>query len=272
MKIKSTRATLIAILASILSYGIAQACSPVDPTIIVKCSNLEVSIGADIPPEAGDTYEDIQNRRTTYALKNLQTIVLDCEEDLRPVLASFEQEIIKFLDYRNRNGTFIDGDLILEPYSIEKDLELQIDKNRLLSCGYNDSKHVGNWLIIFETSRTYCYDYWPTGGGWCPSTTISLEHFLLYLVTNFNLTTAPYLAGLLLVIVASIYFMWKLLKNRPVMKLWKIIALTIVILASELFLIVLPFWLIGQIIGWSSLFYILVLWYNQLKHKKFDST
>jgi len=271
LKNKPARIALIATLASLLSYSIVQACSPVEPTILVKCSNLEVSLIADSSPIAGESYDDIQKRWADNITKKLQAVVPDCAEDLSPVLDSFEQEIIKWLDYKNKRNAFLDGDLILEPYSTNRDFELQYKKNSLLSCSYEDYKHIGNWLIIFETSRVYCHTSVMNSLGACPTIIFSLGHFLFYLVTNFSLTASPYLASLFLAGTIIFYIWWILLKNRPVLKLWKIIALSMVILAVELFLIVMPFWLPGQIIGWVLFFYILVLWYKHLKNKKLVS-
>jgi len=250
LKNKSVRITIITILASILSYSIVQACSFPEPQIIIKCSNLEASIEAD-------------NQSPNDTFKNLQAIVPKCAEDLTPVLDSFKQEITKWLDHKNKRF-LLDRDLILEPYSVERDSELQKNENNLLSCRYEESKHVGNWLIIFETSRTYCL-FWHAPGEPCPNIFFSLTRFLFYLATTLNLTTLPYQLGSLLTGAAIIYIWRALLKNRPAMKRSKIVALSIVIFALELFLTIMPFWVLGQTIGLILFFYVLVLWYKQIK-------
>ena len=268
-KNKPTRIALLAILASLLSYSIAQACSPVMPTILVKCSNLEVSIVANTPRVEGDSYDDAQKRWANDTINNLYAVVQNCAEDLTPVLDSFEQEIVKWLDYKNnKRGAFLDGDLILEPYSANRNSELQKKKNDLSSCSYEEFNSVGNWLIIFETSRPYCYTFWHTPG-MCPSIILSLGHFLFYLVTSFSLTALPYLIALLVAGAIIIYAWWKFLNNRPALKLWRVVVLTIVVLVAELFMIVMPVWLFIQIIGWISLFGILVLWYKYFQNTKY---
>ena len=268
MKNQRTHVVLIAILASLLSYSIAVACSPVTPRILVKCSNLEVSIEGGSQPVTGDTYESILKKRVNATINNLWAVVPECEEDLIPVLPTFEQEIIKWLDYRNNKRGVLDGDLVLEPYSTRRDAELQQKKNNLLSCSYEEYQHFGEWLIVFETSRPYCYDFWYAPGA-CPSIILSLGHFLFYLVANFNLNALPYLLGLLSAGAALFYLVWRVLKNRPNLQAWKISVLSVVILAVELFLLVMPFWVIGQIVGWILVFYIAILWYKRLKNKEY---
>lgn len=235
------------------------------------CSNMEVSIEAGTQSVAGDTYESILKRRLEATINNLLAVVPDCDEDLTSVLPTFEQEIGKWLDYRNnKRGAFLDGDLVFEPYSTDRDSELRQKKNSLLSCSYEEYKHIGDWLIIFETSRPYCYDFWYAPGA-CPSVILSLGHFLFYLVANFNLNALPYLLGLLSAGAAIFHLVWRVLKNRPVLQAWKISVLSLVILAVELFLLVMPFWVIGQIVGWILVFYIAILWYKRLKNKNYVS-
>jgi hypothetical protein len=157
--------------------------------------------------------------------------------------------------------------LILEPYSSDKDAELSREKSNLLSCGYAEYEHVENWLIIFETGRPYCYDFW-YAPGMCPSINLSLVHFLFYLVTNLSLSGLPYLAGLLIAGTTIIYVWWKLLRNRPVVKLWIGITLSFAVLIAELFMIVMPVWLFVQIVGWIALFGLLVVWYKYFKESE----
>ncbi len=237
------------------------------PTIRVKCSNLETSILAQESQAMSETPEDYQERIVDETIKNLHAVIPTCTEDLTPALEAFEQEIIQWFQLKNRR-ILLDRDLILEPYSIARDSEIQKNKNNLFSCRYEESKHIGNWLIVSEMGRPYCNTSWYGSSGVCPTVVLSLGHFLYYLVTNLNLVALPYLAGLLFVGGAIIYVWWRLLKNQPVMQLWKIIALSAVILAIELFLIVIPFGVLGQIIGWILLFFLAVLWYKRLKNKK----
>ena len=270
LKSKSSRIILISILTVLLSYNVVYACSPIEPTIFVKCSNLEVSIVANRTPTEGDIYESVQERWVNDTIKNLYAIVPECAEDLTPILDSFEQEIVKWLDYKNKRGAFLDGDFILEPYSAGKDSELQTNKNSLLSCGYAEYKHIGNWLIIFETSRPYCHTFW-FAGGMCPSIIFSLGHFFFYLVMNFSLTTLPHFIVLLIAGSTTTYAWWIFLKKRPKLTRLKIISLSVVVFILELFLIVMPFWLWGQIIGWVLFIGVLVLWYKYLKNGEYVS-
>lgn len=264
MKNKFTHIVLMAFLASLLSYTIAQACSPISPRILVKCSNLEASIEGGSPPVAGDTYESALKKRVDATINNLLAVAPECEEDLTPVLPTFEEEIKKWLDYRNKRSAFLDGDLILEPYSAARDSELINRTNNLLSCDDEEYKHIGNWIIIFETSRPYCH----LVPGTCGSIILSLGHFLFYLVANISLTTLPYLAGLLFAGAAIIYAWWRILKNNSALKLWKILVLSSAVLVAELFLMIMPIWLPGQLIGWVLFFGLLVLWQKQFTNQK----
>ena len=264
LKNKYVHVTHIAILAALLSYSIVHACSPVEPLILIRCSNMQISIGPNTGPMEGESYKDRQERRVKETMSNLLAIAPECAEDLTPVLDSFEQELAVWLDYESRDA-FLDGDLILEPYSLEKDAELGREKGNLLSCGYAEYKHIDNWVIISETSRPYCHIVPAT----CGTVVLSLGNFLFYLVTNISIATLPYLAGFFLAGATIIYGWWKILKNRSMLKLWKMIVLCLGLLAGELFLIVMPFWLPGQIIGWVSFFGILVLWYKYFQNTKY---
>jgi hypothetical protein len=267
MKNKVAQIILITILASILSYSIAQACSLIAPTIFVKCSNLKTSILAHESRAIGETFEDFQKRVIDQTLKNLHAVTPQCKEDLTPALDMFEQEIVKWIEFNNRR-ILLDRDLILEPYSIARESAIQKNKDDLLSCRYEESKHIGSWLIVFEKGRSYCYTYWYDRGGMCPIVILSLGHFLFYLITNPSLVSLPYLAGLFLMGGVIIYVWWRLLKNQPIIKLNKIVALSAIILVIEFFLIVMPFWVLGQIIGWILLFFLAILWYKRWKAKE----
>ncbi len=265
LKNKYAHVTLIAILAAFLSYSIVYACSPVEPIILIRCSNIEIIVSPNTGPTEGESYKDMQERWVKETMNNLLAIVPECEEDLTPVLDSFKQEVTVWLDYESKRGTFLDRDLILEPYSANRDFQLQKDKKSLLSCGYAEYTHIGNWLIIFETGRPYCFTYWYSHGGMCPVIVLSLGGFLLYLLTNLSFTTLPYLAGWLIASGTIIYTWWMVLKNRPVTKGWKSFVISAIIFALALFLIVPPFWIFGQVIGWVLVFGLIVLWYKQRK-------
>jgi hypothetical protein len=270
VKNKTARAVLLAIFTSLLSYSIVQACSLIEPTIIVRCSNLEVSIGAEKLPTENDIDNDVQEKLVNATFENLQALVPKCAEDLTPVLSPLRQELVEWFNSPNQRRVILDGNLIFEPYSTDRAFELQKNKNNLLSCGYSKYKQIGNWLIILETSRPYCQPFWYALGS-CPSIVLSLGAFFVYLVTNFSLTTLPYLAGFFLAGVTTMYIWWKVLRDRPALKLWKMIVLSFIILTGQLCVMALPVWLPGQIIGWISCLGLLVLWYIQVKTKRYVS-
>lgn len=261
---------LIVFSATLLTFSIVYACSPVEPAILIRCSNMEVSIGPNSGRIDGETYEDMQERWVKETTNNLLAIAPDCKEDLIPVLVSFQQHVITWLDYESKRGAFLDGNLILEPYSVEKEGELSTEKSNLFSCSYSEYEHVGDWLIIFETSRPYCHTYWHVGST-CPRVIFSLGHFFFYLVANFSLKTLPHLIGLLVAGSSTTYIWWIFLNNRQKLSRLKIISLSTVVFIVELFLTVMPFWLWGQIIGWILFIGVLVLWYKYLKNDEYVS-
>jgi hypothetical protein len=262
MKPNLARIVLATILVSLLSYSIVYACSIIEPTIIVKCSNFETSIIAFESRSENETPENYQKRVIVKTIENLHAVSPNCKEDLSPVLETFEKEIAVWLN-RNDKRILLDRDLILEPYSTEKDIEMHKNKNNLFLCRYEESQHIGDWLIVFKTGRPYCLTYWYSPGGMCPVIVLSLGGFLLYLLTNLSFTTLPYLAGWLLISGAIIYAWWMLLKNRPAMKQWKLLVISLIIFVVALFLIIPPFWVLGQIIGWILVFGLIVVWYKQ---------
>lgn len=248
---------------SLFSYSIVNACSILEPTIIVKCGDVETSIRAFEAHLDGETPEDYQKRVEAKTIENLQAASKNCKEDLSPAFETFKKEIIAWL--RKDKRILLDRDLILEPYSIERDNEIQENKNNLFSCRYEESQHVGDWLIVFKTGRPYCLTYWYSPGGMCPVIVLSLGSFLLYLITHLSLTTLPYLAGWLMASGAIIYVWWMLLNNRPVIKWWLSFVLSLVIFVVALFLIIPPFWVLGQVLGWVLVFGLMVLWHKQRK-------
>ena len=270
LKNKYAYVIFIAFLVALLSFSIVYACSPVEPIILIRCSNMEVSISPNSGRMDGETYEDMQERWVKETINNLLAIAPDCEEDLTPVLESFKEDITVWLNYKNKREAFLDGDLILEPYSADQEVELNKAKSDFFSCDYAEHKQVGNWLIIFETSRPYCHTFW-FAAGMCPSIIFSLGHFFFYLISSFKLATIPYLIGLLIVGLSITYVWWAFLKNRPKLSRLKIFSLSFVVFIAEFFLIVMPFWLWGQIIGWISFIGILVLWYKYLKNGEYIS-
>jgi hypothetical protein len=259
---------LITVLANVLSYSIVQANSIIAPMILVKCSNLEISILAHTSRPASEVFEEYQQRMVLETIKNLHAVVPDCEEDLTPVLDSFEQEIIQWINLENRRP-LLDRNLILEPYSTDRALEIQRYKNNLLSCRYEESEHIDNWLIVFETARPYCHVV-----PYSPRYPIvpSLGQFFFYLVSNLSVTSLPYLAGILCAGGTVVYISWASLKNRPQFKLWKILLLSSVMLPIAFFFIILPFWVSGQMLGWILFFFLLVLWYKQLRSRRLVSS
>lgn len=118
--------------------------------------------------------------------------------DIKPILF---QEIDSWTS--GRKGYFLGGNLTFTPYEQSKESKLSKDKNQLLDCYYAEYKRVGNWLVTNSTSRDYCY-LTGGGGGMCPHAVISYPQFFVFLLSNINGTTAPYLAVFIAIIIAII--------------------------------------------------------------------
>jgi|GEM_PF-5342589 hypothetical protein len=265
MKIKFFQIVLATILISFLSYNIVHACSILPPTIIVKCSNFETSISTYISRSENETSEEYQKRVVAVTIENLYAVSPNCEEDLSPVLEAFEKEISIWLNQKNKR-ILLDWNLMLELYSTERDDEIQKNSKNLFSCDYEESQRVGNWLIINQTGRSYCFTF-TTFSGSCPSVFISLSSFLFYLIMNLSFTTMPYFMGLLIIISLVVYLWWMILRKYSTLAFWKLIIISIVILFAEIFLVFPLFGFFGQIIGWFLFFGLIVLWYIQIKYK-----
>jgi hypothetical protein len=108
------------------------------------------------------------------------------------------------------------GNLTFTPYEQSKELELSKDKNRLLTCRYAEYKRVGNWLVANSTSRDYCY-LTGGGGGMCPHAVISYPQFFVFLLSNINGATVPYLAVFIAIIIAIALFTAYLIRKK---ELW----------------------------------------------------
>jgi hypothetical protein len=150
------------------------------------------------------------------------------------------------------------GNLIFEPYSSDRESELIKSKNSYGNCYYEDYKKVGNWLVVTENSRDYCY---LTGGiGTCGGrATISHVKFFGFLLTNPNINTLPYLLIYLIVVGISIGFIVYLSKRKELKLFFKPNKFNIIftlVLGVPTFFLFMLFIGIEQIIGWIIGYYI----------------
>ncbi len=247
----------IAILVSLLSYEVAQACSPAEPMIWVKCSNTQVPILSNRQPRSGEAITETRNLWLEDTYKNLSKVVAICNENLRPVINVAREKIQSWVN--NRKRTFLDGDLIFEPYSSMREMQLQKGKNDLLSCSYEEFERIDNWLVITKTSRAYCQDFWYSPGA-CPDIIFSLSLFLIFLAINPNLTTLPYLI-LFIVMIALLGKAWLLfLKGRSPISRRRLAIESLILFPLTLHLIFIPTWFVGQLGGWIMGTYLLARW------------
>lgn len=227
---------------SLLGYEVALACSPVPPLVQVECSNAANQIFV----------------RSDNVHQKLTDIATVCNEDMTPAMDEFEQSIAEWINPKDRR-LFLDGNLIFTPYSVAKEADMQKGRNDLLSCHYEDYKHVGGWLIIMETGRPYCGTLWYTAGS-CPAVIFSLSSFLIYLVINPSLTDMPYLIGFAVLVVLVIgcwlyYFRRRSLPNRR-----RIAIESLGLVPLVLILVLFPLWLPLQIVGWFAGCYLVARW------------
>jgi len=239
---RPARIALSAWVVSLLSYSLAQACTPAPPAIQVKCSNTEVPI---LAPED--------------AHKKLSDIAALCNENLAPVISTFEQRIAE--SFRISRLLLLRRELTLEPYSLAREAQIQKGNRNLLSCSYKDLERVGQWLIVQVKGRPYCHElaYFTT----CPTIFFSLSRFLFFLTLNPNLTTLPYLTGFLASIILVTGLWHQYLKRRPTTSRRGVIIESMVLLPLALLLIAIPIGLIAQVIGWAIGCYLLARWRTQ---------
>lgn len=147
----------------------------------------------------------------TVFVEALDKLIENDITDIKPILF---QEIESWTS--DRKGYFLGGDLTFTPYEQSKELRLSKEKNQLLDCHYAEYKRVGNWLVTNSTSRDYCY-LTGGGGGMCPHAVISYPQFFVFLLSNINGTTAPYLAIFVAIIISAALFTGYLIRKK---ELW----------------------------------------------------
>ena len=183
----------------------------------------------------------------------LQYLDAVCVEDLTGLQQVFSQEIQGWVN--SRKEYFLDGNLAFEPYSLNRESDLEKSKNDFGRCHYYDFKRAGGWLIVTRKTRDYCS---LSGGigGMCPSVTMSYTKYFGFLISHPNTKTLPHLAGFLIIIAVIMVFFAYLFKRKEIIPFFKpqkfIILFTIVLgipISSFLFLVGLLkqsiLWLIG---------------------------
>ncbi len=233
----------------------------------------DLRIGSRINEKYGIKFYGFYNREDTSSyqqlLHYLDSICVENINDIKPI---FTREVQNWM--LTDKGAFLGGNLIFEPYSKDRESELIESKNKYSNCYYEDSKKIGDWFVITETSRDYCY-LTDGGGGMCPSTTTSYTKFLVFLLSNPNRTTFPYLTWYLILFGTIIGFLAYLFKRKE-LKLFfnpnKFNIIFTLVLGILTFLLFILFMGIEQIIiliiGYYILASVVKYIYTRIKNKQ----
>ncbi len=133
------------------------------------------------------------------------------ENDITDIQPVFRQEIESWA--QNHKGLFLGGNLVFTPYEQGKESKLLEEKNQLLDCRYSEYQRVGNWLVVSSTGRDYCQlsAHLPS----CPFPVAAYSQFFVFLISDVNRTTAPYLAaGLALIVALGLFARYLFRKNE----------------------------------------------------------
>ncbi len=294
--------TILFVFALSLSNSV-WACSPAQPTVVIKCDiedsffqqnttciNDDCSVNVS-KNQYGELYLNVQDSRdriyinerygiqfysfhrqedtSSYSqlLPHLDSVCVENLKDIEPI---FTQEVQNWMS--TQKGYFLGGDLIFEPYSIDRESELIESKNAYGNCHYEDFKKVGNWFVVTETSRDYCH-LTGGGGGMCPRATKSHLQFFTFLLTNPNVNTLPYLFGYLIAVGIAISFIVYLFKRKELKQFFKPSKFNVIftlILGIPTFLLFIIFIGIEQIIIWIIGYYLFssLIKYIYLRIKK----
>jgi hypothetical protein len=243
------------------------SCDPAPPNIYVSCGDLYQPIVPNsltvyeqlaAQLESEPTREATQVRQVQLAIESLRAAAPACQMDVAPALPALEEEIRAWVADESNSLNFVSGQITFTRYSIEHDREAQRAGGNLLTCSYQETKHVGDWMVVSNALRSYCR---PAHRNSCYEWTVSPAAFLFYLVAHPSLATLPWLAGLLLAAGACLYGCLLLVKDKPENPG----ALLAPLACAELYFLLEQMVLWSQIFGWIIFCYSLVLLYRRRK-------
>ena len=257
------KSILFGFILSLLFYHVANACSPAEHGIFVKCNPAErygTHVNEYLQINDGESIEDAKKRQLAVTYQNIFNLA--CRDELAPISASIREHADAWLNSNHRY--FLDGNLIIEPYSLKRANQLSRSSLNILTCRYENIEQVGSWLYIAETSRDYCnVQRFLYLGGLCPSVVFSFVQFALYLLLNPSVINFAYLAGSIGVLIIAIR-LWNRLRNKYLSAQYKLVlSIGLVILFPfGVFFLLFPESLIGQITGIATITYFI----SQRKH------
>ena len=222
-----SRAILICFLYFLLLPTAAFACSPVPQSVRVLCtlrpiaSVQPICFGTDcstqfktdeigthvvsshlnnsiyISNRYGILFSPLQTQHRDDALTLIQSL---CIEDMQQIRSDLLHAIDSWArDNQNLPYTG-NGDLVLEPYTPEKEQSLSQAKVHYTTCRYQEFVRLDSWLLSSDAIREYCTMGYRFGAP-CPLLNLSLLSFFLFLVGHIQFSTLPYLGVFLLFIV-----------------------------------------------------------------------
>ncbi|MBI2547881.1 hypothetical protein HYW21_00885 [Candidatus Woesearchaeota archaeon] len=165
-----------------------------------------------------DLFVKTSSFEDSIELQILQSLDSICVEDIDDMNQVFFREIQNWLS--TQKASPLRGNLIFEPYSLEREFESIKSKKSYGDCYYEEYKRAGDWLIITEIGRDYCY---LTGGGETrpPYATKSHLQFIEFILKNPSIYTLQYLFGYVIVLGVVMGFIIYLFKQRELKLFFK---------------------------------------------------
>lgn len=230
------QAIIVLILLLLIASPVA-ACSPAPISVKITCQD---GATAFVSIERAESF--------------LSELPLTCDIGNGRTLIAQEVQLWK----DGWKGYFRGGSLTITPYDAQEETTVQRANANLLSCGYSETRRVGDWLLIDNTSRTYCHLEPFTPCCLCPDLRLSIFEFIIYLVSHPQVASLPYLGVFVLLIGAFVLLIRRLIRQKELWMFFRPRASTI-LLTLPIALICIWLFLAASIdlIGWTIVAYLL---------------
>jgi hypothetical protein len=236
---------------ALVLHEVAQACNPYPSIIEIRCNGQVISF-----PD--------------WSLEERQPGLIEaavvCGEETALVASELDDLMTAWSRSRR---SYLDGNMIIEPYSPQAEMAIQSRQRDLLSCRLDTFTRLGNWLIVTETHRPYCDTNQLIT--LCPTVVFSISGFASYLLANPSPMGGAYLFVLLVVCAVMVASFYQFAKKRRTSMGWLTIQ-TLVLLPVVLFLNFIQVFMIGQIAGLTLWAFIIAQWIVKLKNWRGSQT